>query len=42
MIRAQTRLAVQRLRRDPVLRKVNPLIVGGRYDLYSGLVEIIA
>jgi carbonic anhydrase len=42
MIRAQTRLTVQRLRRDPVLRKLDLLIVGGRYDLYAGLVEIIA
>jgi carbonic anhydrase len=42
MIRAQTRLTVQRLRRDPVLRKLDLLIVGGRYDMDSGLVEIIA
>jgi carbonic anhydrase len=42
MTRAQTRLAVQRLRRDSVLRRRGLLIVGGRYDLHTGLVEIIA
>jgi carbonic anhydrase len=42
MIRAQTRLTVHRLRRDPVLSKLDLLFVGGRYDLYTGLVEIIA
>jgi carbonic anhydrase len=42
MIRAQTRLTVERLRRDAVLRKLDLLIVGGRYDLYTGRVEIIA
>ena len=42
MIRAQTRLTVHRLRRDPVLRKLDLLIVGGGYDLHTGLVEIIA
>jgi carbonic anhydrase len=41
MIRAQTRLTVERLRRDAVLRKLDLLIVGGRYDLYTGRVEII-
>jgi carbonic anhydrase len=42
MIRAQTQLTVQRLRRNPVLGKLDLLIVGGRYDLYTGLVETIA
>jgi hypothetical protein len=42
MIHAQTRLTVQRLRRDPVLRKRDLLVVGGRYDMHSGRVEIIA
>ena len=45
MTRAQTRLTVQRLKRDPVLRKLietdGLMIVGGHYDLRSGLVEII-
>jgi carbonic anhydrase len=41
MIRAQTRLTVHRLRRDPVLAKLNLLIVGGHYDLHTGVVKII-
>jgi carbonic anhydrase len=45
MTRAQTRLTVHRLKQDPVLRELmttNGLtIVGGHYDLRSGLVEII-
>ena len=40
MIRAQTWLTVQRLKQDPLLRK--QMIVGGYYNLYSGIVEIIA
>ncbi len=46
MTRAQTRLTVQRLKRDPLLCKLihtdGLLIIGGHYDLRSGLVEIIA
>jgi len=46
MTRAQTRLTVQRLKRDPLLRKLietdGLVIVGGHYELRSGLVEIIA
>jgi carbonic anhydrase len=46
MTRAQTRMTVHRLKQDPVLRELmttNGLtIVGGHYDLRSGLVEIIA
>jgi carbonic anhydrase len=40
MTRAQTRLTVQRLKRNPLLRRQT--VVGGYYNLYSGLVEIIA
>lgn len=40
MTRAQTRLTVQRLRRNPLLRRQT--VVGGHYNLDSGLVEIIA
>ena len=46
MTRAQIRLSVDRLKRDPLLRKLitadGLMIVGGHYDLRSGLVEIIA
>jgi carbonic anhydrase len=46
MTRAQTRLTVQRLKRDPVLARLiattNLTIVGGHYRLYSGVVQIIA
>jgi carbonic anhydrase len=46
MIRAQTRLTVERLKRDPVLKEIidrdGLLIVGGHYQLESGLVAIIA
>lgn len=45
MTRAQTRLTVQRLKRDPLLRKLmgtdGLTIIGGHYALRSGLVEII-
>ena len=45
-IRAQTRLAVQRLKRDPVLARLiateNLTIIGGHYGLDSGAVRIIA
>lgn len=40
MTRAQTRLTVQRLRRNSLLRRQT--VLGGYYNLYSGLVEIIA
>lgn len=46
MTRAQTRLTVERLQRDPLLREIidaeGMLIVGGHYQLESGLVTIIA
>src|SRR6185437_10642320 len=46
MIRAQVRLTVGRLKRDPLLRRViadnGLLIVGGYYHLRSGAVDIIA
>jgi len=46
MIRAQTRLTVQRLKRDPLLRKLivtdGLMIVGGHYNLDTGLVRLIA
>ncbi|HXP18113.1 MAG TPA: carbonic anhydrase [Streptosporangiaceae bacterium] len=46
MIRAQVKLTVGRLKNDPLLAELigqeGLLIVGGRYDLTSGLVEIIA
>lgn len=46
MVRAQTRLAVDRLRRDRSLRELiagdGLLIAGGHYDLYTGQVTIIA
>jgi carbonic anhydrase len=45
-IRAQTRLTVRRLERQPLLRDLisrdGLLVVGGHYDLHSGLVTIIA
>jgi carbonic anhydrase len=40
MVRAQIRLTVQRLKAEPLLR--NQLIVGGRYAMSSGVVNIIA
>jgi carbonic anhydrase len=40
MVRAQTRLTVVRLRHDGLLR--DTLVVGGRYDLDTGAVELIA
>jgi carbonic anhydrase len=46
MIRAQIRLTVCRLRRDPLLRRLiadsGLLIIGGYYHLRSGAVDIIA
>jgi carbonic anhydrase len=46
MVRAQTRLTVARLRRDGLLaerlRGGALAVVGGRYDLDTGLVEVIA
>jgi carbonic anhydrase len=46
MIRAQTKLTVQRLKRDPLLRRLivsdGLRIVGGHYDLDTGVVKIIA
>jgi carbonic anhydrase len=46
MIRAQTKLTVRRLERDPVLRDLirstGLMVVGGHYDLHSGVVSIIA
>jgi carbonic anhydrase len=46
MVRAQTKLTVHRLKRDPLLRGLivsdGLKIVGGRYDLDTGRVEIIA
>lgn len=46
MVRAQVRLTVAALRADPLLaelvRSQGLLVVGGRYDLESGAVEIIA
>jgi carbonic anhydrase len=39
MVRAQIRLTVQRLKAEPLL--CNQLIVGGRYAMASGVVEII-
>ncbi|HEY5362314.1 MAG TPA: hypothetical protein VIJ82_32295 [Streptosporangiaceae bacterium] len=45
MTRAQTRLAVQRLRLDPPLRKLTDhdglVIVGGHYLLDSGVVQLL-
>ena len=45
MVRAQTRLTVRRLRRDPTLRKLTKseglVIVGGYYRLDSGAVELL-
>jgi carbonic anhydrase len=45
-IRAQIRLTVGRLQRNPLLRDLarrdGLLVVGGHYDLHSGLVTIIA
>ena len=40
MVRAQIRLTVQRLKANPLLG--NQLIVGGRYAMASGVVDIIA
>jgi len=40
MVRAQIRLTVQRLKADPLLG--NQLVVGGRYAMASGVVDIIA
>lgn len=46
MIRAQTRLTVRRLERDPVLRELADdgglLIAGGYYDLGSGAVTLLS
>jgi len=46
MVRAQTRLTVRRLKKDPLLRKLittdGLTIVGGHYNLESGAVQIIA
>lgn len=46
MVRAQVRLDVAALKADPLLAKLidqqGLLIVGGRYDLKSGVVDIIA
>jgi carbonic anhydrase len=46
MVRAQVRLTVARLKADPLIaalmRDHGLLVVGGRYDLTSGLVEMIA
>jgi carbonic anhydrase len=46
MVRAQTRLTVQRLKNDPLLRKLvvtdGLIVVGGHYDLGTGVVQIIA
>jgi len=46
MVRAQTKLTVQRLKKDPLLRKLivtdGLMIVGGHYDLDTGVVQIIA
>jgi carbonic anhydrase len=46
MVRAQVRLTVERLKTDPLLAHLitdyGLLVVGGRYDLTSGAVEIIA
>ncbi|HBW17808.1 MAG: carbonic anhydrase [Streptosporangiaceae bacterium] len=46
MVRAQTRLTVERLRDDPLLRELivtdGLTIVGGHYDLDSGVVQLIA
>ncbi|HUZ34712.1 MAG TPA: carbonic anhydrase [Streptosporangiaceae bacterium] len=45
-IREQTRLTVERLKRDPVLTKLiiseNLAIVGGHYELFSGVVTLLA
>jgi hypothetical protein len=40
MVRAQIRLTVQQLKANPLL--CNQLIVGGRYAMASGVVDIIA
>jgi carbonic anhydrase len=40
MVRAQIRLAVEQLKQDPLLH--GQLIVGGRYAMASGVVDIIA
>lgn len=46
MVRAQIRLTVARLKEDPLIaglmREHGLIVVGGRYDLTSGLVEMIA
>jgi carbonic anhydrase len=40
MVRAQIRLTVEQLKQDPLL--CNQLIVGGRYAMSSGVIDIIA
>jgi hypothetical protein len=46
MIRAQIRLMVRRLERDPLLgdliESAGLMVAGGPYDLHSGVVSIIA
>jgi carbonic anhydrase len=46
MIRAQTRLTVHRLQKDPLLRRLivtdGLRIVGGHYNLDTGVVQVIA
>lgn len=46
MVRAQTRLTVQRLKQDPLLRELigrdGLMIVGGHYDLDTGRIQVIA
>ena len=46
MVRAQTKLAVQRLKQDPLLRGLivshGLKVVGGHYDLDTGRVQVIA
>jgi carbonic anhydrase len=46
MVRAQTALTVQRLKKDPLLHKLilteGLMIVGGHYDLATGVVQVIA
>jgi hypothetical protein len=46
MIRAQTRLTVRRLQKDPLLRRLivtdGLRIVGGHYNLDTGIVQVIA
>ena len=40
MVRAQIRLTVRQLKRDPLLS--DQLIVGGRYEMASGVIDVIA